>query len=192
MIFFSHFQQLKTSKITFFFKIWILFLAKLHQWKKKRVLCISLFSGQVKKLRKCSRKNPCCSEMMSCSKWIAEEIEKPGVENSPCWESHLVQWIVEESHVLFKWIAEETIVEGNPSCWRRIMSCPKWIAEEIQKPGVENSPCWESHLVQWIVEEAHVLFKWIAEETIVEGNPSCWRRIMSCPKWIAEETQKLL
>jgi hypothetical protein len=44
------------------------------------VLCISLFSGQVKKLRKCSRKNPCCSEMMSCSKWIAEEIEKPGVE----------------------------------------------------------------------------------------------------------------
>jgi hypothetical protein len=49
--------------------------------------------------------------MMSCSKWIAEEIEKPGVENSPCWESHLVQWIVEESHVLFKWIADETIVE---------------------------------------------------------------------------------
>jgi hypothetical protein len=45
---------------------------------------ISLFSGQVKKLRKCSRKNPCCSEMMSCSKWIAEEIQKPGVENSPC------------------------------------------------------------------------------------------------------------
>jgi hypothetical protein len=51
---------------------------------------ISLFSGQVKKLRKCSRKNPCCSEMMSCSKWIAEEIEKPGVET-----------LLAENHILF-------------------------------------------------------------------------------------------